>query len=165
MKTCSHPLCILPVFSHLYCKNHQYLRTDLKKPQRSVLKKSERKPQYRIDWGFEDQTTLFGTLWENAKNERGYVICKYTGQALNGFLMTDMWWSCFMHVLSKSRYPYFKLNPANIEIGHPDFHKIIDQGSSKDHAEHPTWKFDLWDSKVLQMKDEYVKFKKANLLA
>jgi hypothetical protein len=165
MKTCTVENCVSPVWGKGYCQRHQYLRQDKKKPQRTLLKHSEKKPAHTIDFGFTDQITLFGTLWENAKDEDGRVVCPYTGQRLNKYLHTDFWLSCFAHILSKKNYRYWRLNPDNVHVVSPYFHKIIDAGTTKDRQEHPDWKWDLWDSKVLQMKDEYVKFKKDNLLA
>jgi hypothetical protein len=107
---------------------------------------------------------MFGWLWEDSKDEHGQVICKYTGKRLNMYLAGMLYWNCFAHVLSKKQYPWFKLNPANVEIVEPEFHRIIDQGTLKERTEHPEWRWDLWDTKVIQMKEEYRKFKQENLL-
>lgn len=155
-----------------YCARHQYLRTDAKKPK---------KPQYhaikckgeslttrmmkQMDFGFEDQISMFQWCWENAQNEKGEVFCKYTGEKLNMFFNTDMFWSCFAHVLSKGKYPWFKLNPENIAVVNPGFHTLVDQGTSLQRTNHPTWRFDLWYNEVEKMKAEYASFKKKNLLA
>jgi hypothetical protein len=164
MKTCKSTGCISPVFSHLYCQRHQYLRTDAKKPQRVIKARSDKKPVHAINFGFDNQIDMFHALWENAKDKNGIVRCQYTGEHLNCFYGTEMWFSCFLHVLSKKNYPYFKLNPFSVEIAFPEFHRIVDQGTLKDRAKHPNWKWDLWDSKVIQMKEEYRKFKQQHLL-
>lgn len=162
-RTCKKEGCYRPVFSHLYCTNHQYLRQD--KPKKPLFKKQEAKPTHQMDFGFDDQTTMFGTLWENHKDEKGRVLCTFTGQQLNGFLLSDLYWNCFAHILSKKQYPWFKLNPANVCIVAPEFHRIVDAGTQKERAEHPNWKWDLWDARVIAMKQEYIAFKKKNLLA
>ncbi|MBK5202155.1 MAG: hypothetical protein JJE45_00335 [Prolixibacteraceae bacterium] len=118
-----------------------------------------------IDFGFEDQLSMFHALWENAGDEKGYIICPFTGMRLNGFYGTDLWVNCFLHILPKKNYTYFKLNPANIAIAYPEFHRIVDAGTQKERAEHPTWRFDLWDARVIAMKAEYAVFKQKNLLA
>ncbi len=169
-KTCAHPTCPYPIFSHGYCQSHQRLRSDDKynrtyKTSRGIPKYTEKKEDIRISFGFEDQLTMFRTLWENHKDEKGRVICTFTGQQLNGFLMSDLWYNCFAHILSKKQYPWFKLNPANICIVHPEFHRIVDAGTQKERIEHPSWRFDLWDARVIAMKEEYSKFKKEHLLA
>jgi hypothetical protein len=163
MKVCKVENCIHPVFSHLYCQRHQYLRTD-RKPKKvpTYTKKGKLRT---FDFGFEDQLTMFATLWENHKDEKGRVICTFTGQQLNGFLLTDLYYNCFAHILSKKQYPWFKLNPANICIVAPEFHRIVDAGTQKERAEHPSWRFDLWDARVIKMKEAYLKFKKEHLLA
>ena len=171
MKTCQASNCISPVFSHNFCQRHQYLRTDAKKPKRSVLKHSDKKPVHSIDWGFTDQAELFTWLWESklAENPHAQVRCAYTDANLSaysyGVYKSSLWTSCFAHILNKKNYPYFRLNPANIEVVNPEFHRIVDQGTTKDRAAHPEWKFDLWDAKVLEMKEAYAQFKKDNLLA
>jgi hypothetical protein len=162
MKTCSHPTCTYPVFSHLYCQKHQYMRTD-KKVKKDFMKIKVTQVK-DFPFGFSDQISMFGTLWELKKDRSGNVICPYTKERLNRFYNTEFWFNCFAHILCKKNYIHFKLNPANIEVVNPEFHRIIDQGTTKDREAHPDWKWDLWDSKVLQMKDEYVKFKKDNLL-
>jgi hypothetical protein len=51
MKTCKAPECNYPVFSHLYCQSHQYLRKDKKKPKRinqRSAKESKRLAKYSI---------------------------------------------------------------------------------------------------------------------
>lgn len=153
-----------------YCKNHQWKRTDLKKkeytPRKPIAVRSTKKPVHKIDWGFTSQIDLFMDLWEKARDEHGLVICKYSGKILNGY-ETDMkrFLCCFAHVLNKKNWPLFKLCPDNIRIVLPEFHAIIDQGTLEDRKRHPNWKFDEWDSEVLEMKNRYLEFKRKNLLA
>jgi len=164
MKTCKAPNCISPAQSHNYCFRHGYLRTDSKKPQRTIKRQADKKTVLTPDFGFIDQLTMFATLWENHKDEKGRVLCTFTGRQLNGFLMSDLFLNCFAHILSKKQYPWFKLNPANVVIVNPEFHRIIDQGTLKERAEHPEWKWDLWDARVIAMKEEYRNFKTKHLL-
>jgi hypothetical protein len=166
MRTCE---CGRPVFGTDkntgigYCKGDQWKRTDKKK--KTIAPYSNKPKTHKIDFGFDDQLTMFGWLWENAKDEKGYIICKYTGQRLNGFLMSTLYLNCFAHILSKKRYPWFKLNPANVRVVYPGFHKIVDQGTTLDRTNHPGWKFESWDADVERMKIAYAQFKKDNLLA
>lgn len=162
-KTCNCG-CGWPVFSHGYAKYCQSKRTDDKKPKK-IPAHTKRERIKEFDWGFDNQVELFLWCWENAQNEKGEVFCKYTGEKLNVFSNSDMWYSCFAHVLSKGRYPWFKLNPANIEVVLPLFHQFVDQSTCRQRESRPTWKFNLWYEKVEQMKAEYLKFKKENLLA
>lgn len=163
MKTCKHPTCPYPVFSHLYCKSHQYLRTD-RKPKKIPLR-TQRTHVRDYSFGFENQTDLFEWLWEEVKDKNGMVICPYTKERLNRFYNTEMYFNCFSHILPKGKYTYFKLNPKNVRVVHPDFHRIIDQGTSLDRINHPDWKFSAWDNEVEDMKIQYQLFKKQNLLA
>jgi hypothetical protein len=164
MKNCKAPNCISPAQSHGFCFRHGYLRTDAKKPQRTIKTRSDKKPTHTIDFGFDDQISMFEALWENSMDERRWIICKYTLQRIDGFRTTPLFLNCFAHILSKKNYPYFKLNPDNIRIVHPNFHKIVDQGTFDDRNIHPEWKWDEWDALVIKMKEEYRKFKLKNLL-
>jgi hypothetical protein len=139
------------------------MRTD-KKPK-AIPKHSERQRTQEIGFGFENQFDLFMTLWANAKDEHARVTCPYTGEQLNRYYRTDLFWSCFMHLLAKKNWPYFKLNPANIRIVHPNLHRIFDAGTRDERKQHPEWKWDLIDSEVIALKEEYANFKKENLLA
>jgi hypothetical protein len=165
MRICSVSDCPYPVFgtdkiTHKgFCQRHQYLRSDKKKKPPIGFKS-----KIYFDFGFEDQTDLFEWLWQEAKNAKGEVICRYTGEKLNKHYNTTWYWNCFAHVLPKKNYPYWKLNPKNIEVVSPAFHAIIDQGTSLDRANHPGWKFNLWDKKKEELKIEYSLFKKQNLL-
>jgi hypothetical protein len=134
------------------------MRSDrkLKKP---IPKKKE------VNFGFDSQMELFLWLWNEAKDQDCDVYCKYTGEKLNRFYRTNTFWNCFAHILPKFTYRYFKLNPSNVRVVYPTFHRIVDQGTLEERKQHPEWKWDLWDSEVLEMKREYQRFKKENLLA
>lgn len=165
MKTCTAAGCVNPVFGKGFCIRHQWMRKDKKpkKPKKMPVQ-ATRKPMDELSFGFEDQTALFESLWERAKNKSGRVFCKYTGEELTNLYGTDVWYWCFAHVLPKGRYTYFKLNPDNVRVVFPSFHMIIDQGTIEDRAKYPGWKFYLWEQDVFRMKEEYEKFKKEHLL-
>jgi len=166
MRYCSHPGCVNRVFGTDkntglgWCEWHQWKRTDKKTFPNFFVKKKVRE----IDFGFYDQISMFHALWNKAKDRNDIVVCPYTNKGLNRFYETKLWINCFAHVLPKGKHTYWKLNPHNIEIVYPEFHKIIDQGTFKDRARHPEWKWEEWDKKVILMKDEYLEFKKENLL-
>jgi hypothetical protein len=162
-RTCNADGCFNPVFGGGYCSWHQRLRTD-KKPKK-LSPHSQRERAKTFDFGFESQVDLFRWLWENAMDKEGRVFCKYTGVELTALYGTDAWYSCFCHVLAKGKFPYFKLNPKNIEVANPLFHTLVDQGTSLQRANHPTWRFDLWYQRKEELKIEYELFKKTNLLA
>lgn len=162
MKTCSVDNCINPVFAKMLCRSHQWKRTD-RKPKKIAVRTQG---SYLKDFGFgfDNQTDLFEWLWENAKNEKGEVFCKYTGIKLNHLYGTNVWIQCFAHVLPKGKYIYWKLNPDNVEVVHPLFHRLVDQGTIKQKKSQPTWNFILWDKEVEELKLQYLQFKKKHLL-
>lgn len=169
MRTCQYKNCTYPVFGTDkntnigYCQSHQYLRTD-KKPKKPAVR-SSKKPIVDLSFGFQSQIDLFTWLWNEAKNKKGEVICKYTGEKLNKYFGTELWLSCFAHILSKGRFTYFRHNPKNVAIVLPDFHHVVDQGTSLDRINHPEWDFQAWDQRKEELKIEYELFKKQNLLA
>ena len=166
MRICSVENCNSPVFgtdknTNLgYCHFHQGKRTD-NKPRQYIKKETMIKD---LGFGFDNQLEMFLTLWSNAKDEKCRVFCPYTHEQLNYFHGKNNFFSCFAHILPKGRYPYFKLNPENIAIVHPNFHRIIDQGTHKERLLHPGWNWSAWDEKVAEMKAKYAQFKKDNLL-
>ena len=168
MRTCEYKNCTYPVFGTDkntnigYCRSHQGHRTD-KKAKKPAFRSS--KPKKTFDFGFESQIDLFAWLWNDAKNEKGEIFCKYTGEKLNKYYNTDQSLSCFAHLLPKGKYTYFRLNPKNIRVVSPIFHRVIDQGTYLDRINHPSWNFSLWDQEVEEMKVQYQLFKKQNLLA
>lgn len=169
MRNCEVSNCIYPVFGTDkntnigYCKRHQWMRTD--KAEKSIPRYSERQKSHEIGFGFENQTDMFFALWDLAKDKNVSVICPYTGENLNRYRNSKFFWNCFMHLLPKKNYPYFKLNPANIRIVYPTFHRIADQGTIVERKQHLDWRFDLYDKDREDMKIQYQQFKKENLLA
>jgi hypothetical protein len=166
MKACHHSTCLNPVFSNGYCKNHQYLRTDSKyinKVKNKQLRQyyPVKKIVRNINFGFRNESEMFHKIWD----ERSH-ICQFTGENLEQFLYRSdgMWFSCFAHILPKGRFPLFKLNSENVRLVYPGFHTIVDQGTKADRLKHPNWDFKLWDDLTYQMKNEYIKFQKDNLL-
>ena len=165
MGTCHNSTCTNPIFSHGFCKYHQNLRTDSKYLQKKAEQLSRKfhpvkKIVRNINFGFRNEVDMFHTIW----NERRHV-CEFTGESLEQFYGTDLWYSCFAHILPKGKFPLFKLNADNIRLVFPDFHTTIDQGTQKDRLKHPDWDFKHWDELVQKMKNEYVKFQKDNLLS
>jgi len=164
MKACHHSTCMNPVFSNGYCKNHQYLRTDSKYLSKLAERKfkqfhPEKKIIRNINFGFKGESDMFYKIWD----ERSHV-CQFTGENLEWLFGSNLWFSCFAHLLPKGKFPLFKLNAENVRIVLPEFHTIVDQGIDKDRLKHPEWDFKAWDELVYQMKSEYIKFQKQNQL-
>ena len=162
MKACHHSTCMNPVFSHGYCTNHQYLRTDSKYIDK---RKDKRLRQYypvkkvskNPSFGFEGELEMFHQIW----GERPHK-CIFTGEDLNQFYYTDFWYNCFAHILPKGKFPLFKLNPENVRLVYPEFHSIVDQGTKADRLKHPEWDWTYWDELTQQLKAQYLKFMKGN---
>ncbi len=76
----------------------------------------------------ESQVELFAYCWEN-KPHRCYV----TDQKLDRWINTPFAWSMFAHVLRKSAYPEWRLEPNNIVLLSPNYedysvHRLFDDG-------------------------------------
>jgi len=154
-----------PVFSHGYCKNHQYLRTDSSYLQKQKIAKEKRfHPAKKItrdmNFGFKNELEMFMNIWHDRSH-----ICEFTGNNLEKYRGTHLFFSCFLHILPKGKFPLFKLNAENVVLGDPEFHRIVDAGTKADRLKHPLWDFDRWDKLVYQMKEKYIQFKKDNLLS
>jgi len=123
MKTCKKEGCNYPVFSHLYCKSHQYLRIDNNKPKA----KMNNHPTL-IQPSVMAESLLFKMIWAHS-DKKSFL----TNVWLRDFLNTPLWYSCFAHVLPKglNKYPYFKLYARNIVIVTPDEHHLIDNGTDE----------------------------------
>ena len=175
MKVCRASGCFRPVFSHGFCQSHQRQRTDEKYLRKQKESKEKRfTPQKKMEaekipieksFGYTNQMEMFLDLWHDRYVSGKGIICPFTGEKLDRFKGTPYLWNVFSHILNKKNYTYFRLNPVNIMIVHPTFHRIVDQGSTDDRKRHPGWKFDAWDALVIDMKEQYRKFKIENHLA
>jgi len=115
-----------------------------------------KKPPKPNIYGFKNQLELFEYVWDNraiAKDGRTY--CPFTGKRIDHLNGTDRFLSCFAHVIPKGLYPYFKLNPDNIRLVHPDFHYCVDNFTNDMLDDYPDWDFVSWFDLVDQKKEEY----------
>lgn len=117
MKTCQSEDCSNYVFSKGFCKWHQNLRTDKKKPKsiRPISKKKlENKPE-------RTEMDVFLELWE----ERPHV------SELSGLPLLPKgnikWHFQFLHVLPKGKFPSLRLSKKNILLGTPEEHDHQDR--------------------------------------
>lgn len=177
MKICLFDGCTNPVYSHLFCKYHQSKRTDNKAMEarnKTVQPRSPIKPYKRttsdkselkttknslcFSWGFRSQAEMFKHIWETREHK-----CLFTGSNLDLVPKCQFHWM-FLHVLRKGAYRYFKHNPDNIALGHPNFHLAADNFTEEERTKHPTWNFDLFFQMQDQKKTEYKKFLEDNML-
>lgn len=162
MKTCSYRNCPWPVFSHEYCKQHQWCRTDSKyKRSQEASKERSHISRYKIPRvskklleerkGYS-QVDLFNEIWNEMPSPR---ICPITRLNLDAYKGTDYWYSCFAHVLPKGKYPEGKLSKENILVIHPKAHRLIDQGTQKERNKYPMWEWDVFYNKREELKEKY----------
>lgn len=175
MKTCLFNGCELPVFSHGYCKRHQCMKTDDKKPKQTSFKpykprsfkkgtntKAKEnngfKSQLQRSFGFDNQKQMFEFIWDSRPH-----VCALSGQDLNKVSNERIHW-CMAHILNKKNYPFFKLKEDNILLVHPDVHTMVDNFTEDLREKHKHINFNLWFQLVEQKKQEYKEFLKLNML-
>jgi hypothetical protein len=113
------------VFSHGYCRWHQFQRPDkpsrIKQGRKIILPKMEFNPMK-----FKNQIELFEMAWRVCPH-----FCIVTGRPLDMYFYSGgcVKLSLFLHILSKKQYPQFRLWPYNILLGIPDVHHLFDQGT------------------------------------
>jgi hypothetical protein len=189
MRTCCLPNCIYPVFGtdtntkKGYCKNHQSFRTDLKrsslfpkkqKPKITTIKSKKEqiekfariaRMKYGFDpyqWGFDNELEMFTDIWMRS-NKKSVI----SGRDLQYLISSDLWYSCFAHILNKNHFKLYKLNPDNIMLIHPYEHYLIDHGTLKERIEYmevyPETDFNIFYDKKNILKEEYNKIIKYSL--
>jgi hypothetical protein len=137
MKVCKKENCTNPVFSNLYCLNHQYLREDQKfkdkmksvntfcsrvKAKTGELELfiemwSKMKPAKEMDKTIEELEAMESKEYFDYIHQ--YRVCAITLEPLTIFYV-----NCFSHILPKSIYKRFRLVPSNIKVVKADIHTI-----------------------------------------
>lgn len=171
MKTCKQ--CDFPVFSHGYCKAHQFLRKDEKhlnslnkKKKAYNIPKRKKDKKHRVDFGFKTQVQMFEYIHDSEIEKNGCLTCFVTGQPiLNIEKFSSLWFCLFAHVIRKSDATYWKLNPDNIRILLPSIHTLVDNFVEDHRRDYPNVDFDKWFNLQDQMKEDYKEFKTKLLLA
>lgn len=93
--------------------------------------RSRTKPDYLPSdnpYNLNSQIELFKSCWSNREHK-----CFVTGQILDRFEETTFFLSIFAHVLRKSAFLKWRLNPENIVLLSPNYkgfsiHKLFDDG-------------------------------------
>lgn len=117
-KICNVPTCNYTVFGGGFCKNHQYHRQDSKAPK--SLKRIPIKKKYKST----GEKAVFDMIWKERKH-----VSFLTGLPLPDTFNPQLYISMFAHVLSKGKYPRFRLLKENILLLTPTEHRILDQGT------------------------------------
>lgn len=147
-KFCSTEGCTQKVWSKGLCKSHWSAehslglrRTSLTPrsvsddtnipPEKKVVLRSrkpllKRSPNRKLndDYGFTDQVSLFNHIWDTREHKS-----QVSGRVIHIQKASDYWYSCFAHLLAKSAYPRYYLNPDNIWLLLPIEHQLVDQGT------------------------------------
>lgn len=151
-KPCTVDNCNNPRFAKGYCKNHQYLRTDKKKP-----KPIKSKPLVNKKSSNSGQMALFQVIW-NTRERVSFI----SGKPLAKYEGTNLFPNLFAHVLSKAQNKYhkFKLYDKNIVLLTPEEHTLLDHGSEdqrqKYKANNPSADWEKLYNLRDQLKNEYI---------
>ena len=166
MKRCKH--CGRhPVFSHGYCRYHQYIREDDKykrmadKTYKSTSKPLSRPKGYKIppmsekrreELKTRSQMDVFREIWDELPQP---IICPVSGRRIGYMENTDYWHWCFAHILSKKQYPKYKLLKENIMVVDTEVHQLYDQGTQEQRDKKKDWNWDILYSKREELKKRY----------
>lgn len=99
---------------------------------------------------------LFRIVW-SISNKRSFI----SQLDLGHYEGTERFVNLFAHVLSKNKYPYFRLYLGNLVLLHPLEHEIYDQGTIEKRIEysqkvkHACW--DKLDTLRSELSEEYQK--------
>ena len=132
--------------------SHQWRRKDKKRKPiaKRVMKDRVKTP----DFGFDTQPQLFKHVYFAAnKPVKCFISDRDITDCMSGPI--DHWKKFFAHILPKGKYTYWKYNPRNIIMLHPEAHTIVDQGTQEARDKHPDWNWKGWDIEVEFAKEEY----------
>lgn len=115
--------------------------------------KDEKRGRKKKGLGLKKPTgekAIFDEIWGD-RLHRSFV----SGKNLDKFAKDDRYYSLFMHVLPKGKYPKFRLKKENIVLGTPWEHILFDQGTVEQRHEYAlrnniSWKplYELRDSLI-----------------
>jgi hypothetical protein len=121
-KKCIAFNCNYNVFSKDYCKIHQHLRTDDKKPK-PIKAISDKRKAYKSDPNNPKEIDIFNEIW----NERPHVS-ELSGKPLPYDKSNMAMWVCqFLHVIPKGKSPKLRYDKRNILLGTLEEHNHQDR--------------------------------------
>lgn len=173
MKQCFFDGCNRNIFSNLYCRVHQYLRTDdkwlnktrnktveprypIRLPNVSPKQKNTFKSELLYSFGFRSQKEMFDFVWRSRTH-----VCQLSGIDLESVPKWQHHW-IYAHILPKGKYPYFKYKEDNILLLHPTVHTMVDNFTEDMRTKCPNINFDLWFELQQQQKEKYLLFLREN---
>jgi hypothetical protein len=144
MKTCKKENCEYPVFSHGYCRNHQYCRQDQNRPSISTSINEAKQRHIKPKKGVTGELALFKEIWSERKH-----VSEISGKSIPVFDPKS-----FHHILTKGAFPSARLDKENIVIVTRGEHNAL-------HSY--TWQqlididinFDIVYQKYLNLKSKY----------
>ena len=153
---CIEPGCSYNIFSHKYCKKHQYRWTS-KQP----IPKFKKKLVNPNSFGFSSQLEMMMSVVYSASRP---IFCPISGRNITDYFKGEPgeWVSCCAHILNKGRWPLFKLNPANIMLISPEAHRLVDQGTEVQIIA-TGWDFSPFYTRQEQLKLEYESYRNAGI--
>lgn len=149
-KRCAVVGCNMFAWGGGFCKGHQFLR-EAKKP---IPKYKPRKTAPTHKYGFKTLPELFMAVVYAAPRP---IICPVSGEDITKLFSEDfdIWKCCCAHILSRGKYPMWRLNPYNIVLLHPEAHKLFDQGTEAQRQGKKGWNWDYLYTLQEQLKKEY----------
>lgn len=118
MKLCKFDNCNNKIFTHGYCKRHSYIYYGEKG-------KTKTKKVFKKKTG---EKSIFEHIWET-RPHKSFI----SGQDLD-FYVYPYFFNLFAHVLSKNKYPEFRLYDKNIILLTPYEHFLLDQGTEEQRS-------------------------------
>jgi len=163
-KRCKAEGCNNPIWSnkYQYCKRHLYLSDEYRK---KVIEQRSNQKVYKIpkvskkrqeELKSYSQIDLFHEMWDEMQTPR---ICPVSGKKLDYLKGTDLWYSCFAHVLPKGKYPRLKLLKEGVMVVHPDVHTLYDKGTKKQRDKFRNWRWDVLYLKREELLNKYERAK------
>lgn len=142
MKKCLQEGCNYNVFSHKYCKKHQYLRKD-DNVKDNTIKKTPLKRNYKPT----GEGILFDTI----------IATREHKSFISGIKINNISHSNMAHVLNKKKYPLFRLYEKNIVILHNSYpyleHHLFDNGTEEQREKYAKEYGADWN-KLYKLKEE-----------
>jgi len=147
---CQAKGCNYNAFSGGYCKCHQYF-VAAKKP---IPKYKPKRPARGANFGVTTLPELFAYVAYHAQRP---IVCPVSAEDITHLFLQefDVWKCCCAHVLSRQKYPLWRLNPYNIILLSPRVHRLYDQGTELQRQKHADWNWQyLYDLKD-RLRAEY----------
>lgn len=152
-KTCAHPGCNFPLWKGGYCSRHQW-HVAAKKP----IPKYKKKPLAKTYvYGFTSLPELFNYCVYKAERP---IICPISGHDITKLFSEDfnVWKCACAHILPRSRYPLWRLNPHNVLLLDPQVHSLLDQGTEAQRQKYSRYNWDYFYNLQTQLKHEYEEY-------